>query len=224
MNVRELIAEILVEIGLATDAGSISDQSFELCRSLINRALLDYNMQDYLHFTKDALYFPGEVDTIVIPSAPVKVASLSFVKGRTAYRLRRVPMDTFPAYLATTFDVPRVFVYDRVFNEEGLLVGRIRMDSVCNYPLTAVVNNSLKAYNEATDVVCIPPEYLNLIRADVQYRLLANRDASDSLKNEKLYELNKVMQMIKDLNEPAIDTGAHFVEELDVIHTGYGRL
>lgn len=224
MNVRELIAEILVEIGLATDAGSISDQAFELCRSLINRAMLDYNMQDYLHFTKDALYFPGGTDTIVIPSAPVKVATLSFVKGRTAYRLRRVPMDTFPAYLATTFDHPRVFVYDRVFNEEGQLVGRIRMDRVCNYPLTAVVNNNLKAYNEATDVVCIPPEYLNLIRADVQYRLLANRDASDSLKNDKIFELNKVMQMIKDLNEPAIDTNARFVEELDVIHTGYGRL
>lgn len=249
MNVRELVDQILTQIGFATDAGAVTAAQSRLCLDLINISILDFNKQAFLHFTKDLLSIPSTTssysihggDSIIIRNPPLKIPSLTFRIGSAVWKIRGIEMDTFPAYLDGSTGIgPRVFVYDRFYYSgrspapppggwapmNGELVGRIRFDRRCSHDLTAVVINDMKAYESDTEALCIPPDYASMIRADVQYRLLANSDASESLKRSKEYERTKTLEGIKTNNFEGIDTfsKARYVEDNDVIRTGYGRL
>lgn len=224
MTIGKLIEEILTEIGFATDGGSISDSDSKRCLSFINEAILELNRNDYLHFTKDLVTLPRTSETeFIIEGAPLKVDSLTFVMSNNAYRVKPVMLTAFVNYLDGSFGrYPRAFTYDRIF-KDGALVGRLRIDRASDFQLNAVVTNNMACYTDNTQVINLPADYMPLIKADVQYKLLSNSGADEALKRSKAYEYTKIKRSIKESVFVGIDN-AKSVDYLDVIHTGAGRL
>ena len=224
MTIGKLIEEILTDIGFATDGGSISDAQSKRTLNFINEVLQELNRNDFLHFSKDLVQLPRTNDTeFILNDAPLKVDKLSFIMDRGVYRVKPVMLEAFVNYLDGSFArYPRAFVYDRIFRE-GVMVGRIRIDRPSSFQLVAVVTNNLENYTDNAQQIALPVDYVALVKTGVQYKLLANSGADESLKRSKSFEYTSIMESIKRSMFVGIDNSKS-VETLDVIHTGAGRL
>lgn len=226
MNVRELIAKALVEVGLATDAGSVQESDASLMRSFINDSILEFNMQDFLHFTKETIVLDAsESSELILTSAPSAISSLGYVHCGRLFKIKRTNIESMPYYQASVSSEPRVFVYDRIYRN-GAIVGRILLDTKTSTPLNAVVANNIKPFEDDSEVLCIPPEYIALVKADIQYKILARKNAPDELKSAIGAQVLKLSRMIKEMNCAGVDTTAPKLglSKDDVFNLGIGRL
>lgn len=231
MKLNDIIFKVLSQIGVASDAGSVNDGDADLVRGIINDAIMGYNMQDFLHFTQEIVSFPaGQSEYVIERDAPVKIASLSFNRGGEVYRLRPVPMTHMPAYLESHQDVPSVFCYSRkqvVDVDENVNVeGRLLLNKPSRYPLTAVVNANIRPFSSSDDVFILPPEYERLVVLDAQLRWMMSKNFPENMRASKNGELQSVIRFIKENNFKGIDSqgASRYVDQYDVIRSGYGRL
>jgi hypothetical protein len=90
------------------------------------------------------------------------------------------------------------------------------------YEVEAVVTYDLEPYNE-NDVLTLPPEFINLLTADVQYRWVSNLAINDELKRDKKAERDKLLEYIKEIETQALDVPTPCYSIADKFYGGVGR-
>lgn len=227
MLVRDLIQDILDEIGQLPGGSPVSDGDAARCRRLINKAVREYNGQGFLHFTrsrltlgtgKEFLFGSGQTNEKV----PLTVNAVYYRNGQYNYRLKPVQLHNIPSYEGVG-SIPYKFSYDKYFDENELM-GRITLDRTSTYEVEAVVTYDMEPFND-DDVLTLPPEFINLLTADVQYRLVSNLAINDSLKADKKAEWERLLDYVKETNTLAIDVPNEYCLSIDdKFYGGVGRL
>jgi hypothetical protein len=81
----------------------------------------------------------------------------------------------------------------------------------------------MEPFND-NDVLTLPPEFINLLTADVQYRLVSNLAVNDSLKADKKKERDSLLDFIKGIETSALDVPTFVPDMDDKFYNGTGRL
>ena len=90
------------------------------------------------------------------------------------------------------------------------------------YEVEAVVTYDLEPYND-NDVLTLPPEFINLLTADVQYRWVSNLAINDELKRDKKAERDNLLEYIKEIETQALDVPTPCYNIADKFYGGVGR-
>jgi hypothetical protein len=113
-------------------------------------------------------------------------------------------------------------VYRFGFDENGNLKSKLILDRTSTYEVEAVVTYDLEPFNE-DDVLTLPPEFINLLTADVQYRWVSNLAINDELKRDKKAERDKLLEYIKEIETQALDVPTPCYNMDDKFYGGVGR-
>lgn len=221
MLVRELIQDLLDEIGQLVGGNPASDTDTARARRLINKCVREYNVQGFLHFTKSRLQLGRGKEFVFDDKVPLSVNAVYYRTGSNWIPLDPVPLSTFPAYEGIG-TIPYKYTYDKYFDGNELR-GRLRLDRTSGYEVEAVVTYDMEPFND-DDVLTLPPEFINLLMADVQYRWVSNLAINDELKRDKRDERDRLLQYVKEIETLSIDCPTRTVNLADKFYNGVGRL
>jgi hypothetical protein len=73
-------------------------------------------------------------------------------------------------------------------------------------------------------VLTLPPEFINLLTADVQYRWVSNLAINDTLKRDKKDEVDRLLEFVKGIETKALDVPKRYPNMDDKFYNGVGRL
>jgi len=224
MTIRELIYDINQEIGLINSGDQVADDNTNyLTLKLINRVIASFNLQGYLKYNNQTITLTTVGSRYLISTNPVAINYVYYSSGSNNLGLDECsPNNIFQYHTSGT--TPTHFAYMRGVVEDDAMFGEvlINVDS-SQYELKAVISNEIPAYT-TNDTILIPNEYLELILADVQYRLLSDADASETLVARKLDELNKIKYAIKRSNFKPITYSNYGMSAKDRCLSGVGRI
>ena len=167
MLVRELIQDILDEIGQLVGGNPATDSDAARCRNLINKCVREYNVQGFLHFCRSRIQLGPGKEFLFEEKIPLNVNAVYYKVGPNYVGLRPVQVHNMPAYEGVGCE-PYKFAYEKFYDGNNLKA-RLILDRNSMYEVEAVVTYDLEPYNE-NDVLTLPPEFINLLTADVQYR------------------------------------------------------
>jgi hypothetical protein len=220
MLVRELINDILDEIGQLVGGRPATDSDAARCRRLINKCVREYNVQGFLHFTRSRLQL-GTGKEFTFEKCPLNVNSVFYKVGPNYVKLKPVRLENLPAYEGVGCS-PFKYAFDKFF-EGNDLKGKLILDRNSMYEIEAVVTYEMEPFNE-DDILTLPPEFINLITADVQYRWVENLAINDRLKMDKKSERDTLLDFVKGLETPALDVPETYATLDDKFYGGVGRL
>ena len=146
MLVRELIQDILDEIGQLVGGNPASDSDAAKCRRLINKCVRDYNVQGFLHFTKSRVPLGQGKVFMFEDKVPLTVNNVYYKVGPEWYSLDPVRPETLPAYEGCG-TIPYKFCYEKYF-EGNDLKGRVTLDRTSGYDIEAVVTYDMEPFND----------------------------------------------------------------------------
>ena len=221
MQIRDLINEILDEIGQLVGGRPASDTDAARCCRLINKCVREYNVQGFLHFTHRKVELGQGKEFTFDTDAPLTVNAVYYKSGPSYYKLDPVQDYNILAYEGVQ-RVPAKFCYRKEV-DDGAVVGILSLDCESQYDITAFVTNDMKAYDE-NDVFSLPPEFENLLIADVQYRWISNLAISDELKRDKRMERDRLLQYIKEIETSTLDVPQTVATTEAKFFGGVGRL
>lgn len=221
MLVRELIQDILDEIGQLVGGNPATDSDAAKCRRLINKCVRDYNVQGFLHFTKSRVPLGQGKVFMFEDKVPLTVNNVYYKVGVEWYSLDPVRPETLPAYEGVG-TIPYKFCYEKYF-EGNDLKGRVTLDHTSGYDIEAVVTYDMEPFND-NDVLTLPPEFINLLTADVQYRWVSNLAINDTLKRDKKDEVDRLLEFVKGIETKALDVPKRYPNMDDKFYNGVGRL
>ena len=221
MLVRELIQDILDEIGQLVGGQPATDSDAARCRRLINKCVREYNVHGFLHFTHSRLNLGTGKEFLFTDKVPLNVNTVFYRSGENYVKLRPVQFHNLPAYEGVG-SCPYNFAYEKFF-EGSELRGKLYLDRNSMYEIVAVVSYDMEPFND-DDVLTLPPEFINLLTADVQYRWVENLSINDSLKAGKKSERDTLLQYIKDIETQALDVPSTAPSIDDKFYGGVGRL
>jgi hypothetical protein len=118
--------------------------------------------------------------------------------------------------------IPYKFCYEKYF-EGNDLKGRVTLDRTSGYDIEAVVTYDMEPFND-NDVLTLPPEFINLLTADVQYRWVSNLAINDTLKRDKKDEVDRLLEFVKGIETKALDVPKRYPNMDDKFYNGVGRL
>jgi hypothetical protein len=81
----------------------------------------------------------------------------------------------------------------------------------------------MEPFND-NDVLTLPPEFINLLTADVQYRWVSNLAINDTLKRDKKDEVDRLLEFVKGIETKALDVPKRYPNMDDKFYNGVGRL
>ena len=220
MLVRELIQDILDEIGQLVGGNPASDTDAAKCRRLINKCVREYNVQGFLHFCRSRLPLGRGKEFLFEDNIPLNVNAVYYKIGPNYVGLTPVQPYNMPAYEGVGCE-PYKFAYEKFYDGNDLKA-RLILDRNSMYEVEAVVTYDLEPYNE-NDVLTLPPEFINLLIADVQYRWVSNLAINDELKRDKKSERDKLLEYIKEIETQALDVPTHCYNIADKFYGGVGR-
>jgi hypothetical protein len=220
MLVRELIQDILDEIGQLVGGNPASDTDAAKCRRLINKCVREYNVQGFLHFCRSRLKLGQGKEFLFEDKIPLNVNAVYYKIGPNYVGLTPVQTHNMPAYEGVGSE-PYKFAYEKFYDGDELKA-RLILDRNSMYEVEAVVTYDLEPYNE-NDVLTLPPEFINLLTADVQYRWVSNLAINDELKRDKKAERDKLLEYIKEIETQALDVPTPCYNIADKFYGGVGR-
>lgn len=221
MQVRELINDILDEIGQLVGGMPASDTDAARCRRLINKCVREYNVQGFLHFTRSRITLGTGREFLFSDKVPLVVNAVYYKSGVNWVPLKPVRLENIPAYEGIGC-CPYRYSYDKFFEGDELR-GRITLDRDSTYEIEAVVTYDMEPFND-NDVLTLPPEFINLLTSDVQYRIISNLAINDSLKADKKKERDSLLDFIKGIETAALDVPTFVPDMDDKFYNGTGRL
>jgi hypothetical protein len=221
MLVRELIQDILDEIGQLVGGNPASDTDVAKCRRLINKCVREYNVQGFLHFSRSRLQLGQGKEFLFEDKIPLNVNAVYYKTGPDYIKLSPVQAHNMPAYEGIGC-TPYKYAYEKFFDENGDLKSKLILDRNSTYEVEAVVTYDLEPFNE-DDVLTLPPEFINLLTADVQYRWVSNLAINDELKRDKKAERDKLLEYIKEIETQALDVPTPCYNIADKFYGGVGR-
>lgn len=220
MLVRELIQDILDEIGQLVGGNPASDTDAAKCRRLINKCVREYNVQGFLHFCRSRLQLGQGKEFLFENKIPLNVNAVYYKIGPNYVGLTPVQSHNMPAYEGVGCE-PYKYAYEKFYDGDELK-SRLILDRNSMYEVEAVVTYDLEPYNE-NDVLTLPPEFINLLTADVQYRWVSNLAINDDLKRDKKAERDKLLEYIKEIETQALDVPTPCYNIADKFYGGVGR-
>ena len=220
MLVRELIQDILDEIGQLVGGNPATDSDAARCRNLINKCVREYNVQGFLHFCRSRIHLGTGKEFLFEEKIPLNVNAVYYKVGPNYVGLRPVQVHNMPAYEGVGCE-PYKFAYEKFYDGNNLKA-RLILDRNSMYEVEAVVTYDLEPYNE-NDVLTLPPEFINLLTADVQYRWVSNLAINDELKRDKKAERDKLLEYIKEIETQALDVPTPCYNIADKFYGGVGR-
>lgn len=220
MLVRELIQDLLDEIGQLVGGNPASDTDAARARRLINKCVREYNVQGFLHFTRSRLTLGTGKEFVFEDKVPLTVNAVYYKTGADYIALKPVMIQNMPAYEGIGC-CPYKFAYEKYFAGDELK-GRLVLDRNSTYEVEAVVTYDMEPFND-NDVLTLPPEFINLLTADVQYRWISNLAINDELKRDKKQERDKLLEYIKEIETQALDVPTPCYNMDDKFYGGVGR-
>lgn len=220
MLVRELIQDLLDEIGQLVGGNPASDTDAARARRLINKCVREYNVQGFLHFTRSRLTLGTGKEFVFEDKVPLTVNAVYYKTGADYIALKPVRIENMPAYEGIGYS-PYKFAYEKFFDGDELK-GRLVLDRNSTYEVEAVVTYDMEPFND-NDVLTLPPEFINLLMADVQYRWISNLAINDELKRDKKKELDRLLQYVKEVETQSMDVPTPFYNMDDKFYGGVGR-
>jgi hypothetical protein len=220
MLVRELIQDILDEIGQLVGGNPASDTDAARARRLINKCVREYNVQGFLHFTRSRLTLGTGKEFVFEDKVPLTVNAVYYKTGADYIELKPVRIENMPAYEGIGYS-PYKFAYEKFFDGDEMK-GRLVLDRNSTYEVESVVTYDMEPFNE-NDVLTLPPEFINLLMADVQYRWISNLAINDELKRDKKKELDRLLQYVKEVETQALDVPTPCYNMDDKFYGGVGR-
>lgn len=220
MLVRELIQDLLDEIGQLVGGNPASDTDAARARRLINKCVRDYNVQGFLHFTHSRITLGRGKEFFFEGKVPLTVNAVYYKTGADYIALKPVRIENMPSYEGIGY-CPYKFAYDKFFSGDELK-GRLVLDRNSTYEVEAVVTYDMEPFND-NDVLTLPPEFINLLMADVQYRWISNLAINDELKLDKKQERDRLLQYVKEVETQALDVPTPCYNMDDKFYGGVGR-
>ena len=220
MLVRELIQDILDEIGQLVGGNPASDTDAAKCRRLINKCVREYNVQGFLHFCRSRLQLGQGKEFLFEDKIPLNVNAVYYKIGPNYVGLTPVQAHNMPAYEGVGCE-PYKYAYEKFYVGDELKA-RLILDRNSMYEVEAVVTYDLEPYND-NDVLTLPLEFIILLTADVQYRWVSNLAINDELKRDKKDERDKLLEYIKEIETQALDVPTPCYNIADKFYGGIGR-
>lgn len=221
MLVRELINDTLDEIGQLVGGRPATDTDAARCRRLINKCVREYNVQGFLHFTRSRVHLGIGKEFLFEEKVPLTVNTVYYKVGPNFVKLKPVRLENLPAYEGVGCS-PFKYSYDKFFVGNDLK-GKLTLDRNSMYEIEAMVTYDMEPFNE-DDVLTLPPEFINLLTADVQYRWVENLSINDQLKADKKSERDTLLDYVKSIETQAMDVPETWASLDDKFYGGVGRL
>lgn len=224
MTIRELIYDINQEIGLINAGDQTADDTVNtLTLKLINRVIASYNLQGYLKYNTQTITLTTVGGRYLISTNPVCISHVYYQLGSNNNGLEECSPNNIFSY-HTSGNTPTYFAYMRGVVEDDAMFGEVLINvDASQYELKAVISNEIQQYL-INDTILMPNEYIELILADVQYRLLSDADSSEQLVARKLNELSKIKNSIKRSNFKPITYSMCGMSNRDRFLSGVGRI